>query len=184
MVVRSNEVVGGNLRKCPHCQVATYIDGDLCVRCLLQIGLGSIDDCAKEGLRSDLTEIVESTEIRFIGNYQISNEIGRGGMGVIYRARQRYSGRVVALKRLLCHHAGSRENLARFRREAQAAASLDHPNILPIYEVGETADGIPFFSMKLAAGGSLTSFATTLQGNPRLSVILMARVARAVHYAH
>ena len=67
-----------------------------------------------------------------IGNYQVLEEIGRGGMGVIYRARQRHSRRIVALKRILSYHADSQETLARFRREAQAAASLDHPNILPI----------------------------------------------------
>ncbi len=90
-----------------------------------------------------------------LGNYQILEEIGRGGMGVIYRARQRHSRRIVAVKRVLGYHADSRETLARFRREAEAAASLDHPNILPIYEVSESEDGLPFFSMKFAPGGSL-----------------------------
>jgi serine/threonine-protein kinase len=85
-----------------------------------------------------------------IGNYQILEEIGRGGMGVIYRARQRHSRRIVALKRMLSFQADSQETLARFRREAEAAASLDHPNILPIYEVSEGEDGLPFFSMKFA----------------------------------
>ena len=105
-------------------------------------------------------------------------------MGVIYRARQRHSRRIVALKRILAHQADSRETLIRFRREAQAAASLDHPNILPIYEVGEDMDGLPFFSMKFAVGGSLRDAAPALRSEPVRSVALMAKVARAVEYAH
>src|SRR4029077_18423166 len=83
-----------------------------------------------------------------LGNYQILEEIGRGGMGVIYRARQRHSRRIVAIKRILSYHADSQDTLMRFRREAQAVAKLDHPNILPIYEVSESDEGVPFFSMK------------------------------------
>src|ERR671936_3100233 len=105
-------------------------------------------------------------------------------MGVIYRARQRHSRRIVALKRILSCHADSQETLMRFRREAQAAANLDHPNILPIYEVGESHDGLPFFSMKFAGGGSLLEAASTLRSEPRRAVALMAKVARAVQYAH
>jgi len=119
-----------------------------------------------------------------IGNYQILGEIGRGGMGVIYRARQRHSGRIVALKRILPHHADSKETLTRFRREAKAVASLDHPNILPIYEVSEGADGLPFFSMKFAGGGSLRDAAQALRSEPRQAVALVAKLSRAVHYAH
>jgi len=119
-----------------------------------------------------------------IGNYQILEEIGRGGMGVIYRARQRHSRRIVALKRILSYHADSQETLARFRREAQAAASLDHPNILPIYEVSECDDGMPFFSMKFAGGGSLLDAAPALRGEPRRAVASIAKIARAVQYAH
>jgi TolB-like protein/tRNA A-37 threonylcarbamoyl transferase component Bud32/Flp pilus assembly protein TadD len=118
-----------------------------------------------------------------LGNYQILEEIGRGGMGVIYRARQRHSRRVVALKRILSCHADSRETLMRFRREAQAAANLDHPNVLPIYEVSES-EGLPFFSMKFAGGGSLLEAVPMLRRDPRRAVALMAKVARAVQYAH
>ena len=90
-----------------------------------------------------------------LGTYQILEEIGRGGTGAIYRARQRHSRRIVALKRLLIYNADYPETLVRFRREVEAAAaSLDHPNILPIHEVGES-EGVPFFSMKFAVGGSV-----------------------------
>jgi tetratricopeptide (TPR) repeat protein/predicted Ser/Thr protein kinase len=119
-----------------------------------------------------------------LGNYEILEEIGRGGMGVIYRARQRHSRRIVAVKRLLSYHADSNGTLARFRREAEAAASLDHPNILPIYEVGEGDDGVPYFSMRFAPGGSLQEGAIALRPQPRECVRLLAKVASAVHYAH
>jgi len=75
-----------------------------------------------------------------VGNYEILEEIGRGGMGVIYRARQRHSRRS-SPQRMVPITTDSRETLERFRREAEAAASLDHPNILPIYEVGQGEDG-------------------------------------------
>jgi len=119
-----------------------------------------------------------------ISNYEILGEIGRGGMGVIYRARQRHSRRIVALKRLVSYHADSPETLERFRREAEAAASLDHQNILPIYDVGQGNDGLPFLSMKYAVGGSLHKPGPALRNGPRECVRLVAKVARAVHYAH
>ncbi len=135
-----------------------------------------------------LEDVLSEIEVRDadwrLGNYQILEEIGRGGMGVIYRARQRHSRRIVALKRILAYHADSRETLARFRREAEAAAHLDHPNILPIYEVGECEDELPFFSMKFAAGGSLVEAGPALRREPRRAAGLMAKVARAVQYAH
>jgi serine/threonine-protein kinase len=126
----------------------------------------------------------ESLAGQMIGHYEILEEIGRGGMGIIYRARQRDSRRVVALKRVLMYHSHGHETLARFRREAEAAASLDHPNILPIYEVSQTEDGFPFFSMKLATGGSLRAVAPALCGKTRECVQLVAKVARAIAYAH
>ena len=147
---------------------------------------GLEDDCeaSSESFQAILAEDeVRDTQWR-IGNYEILEEIGRGGMGVIYRARQRHSRRIVALKRIVSYHADSRETLERFRREAEAAASLDHPNILPIYEVGQGEDALPFFSMKYAAGGSLQKAEPALRGEPRECVRLMAKVARAVQYAH
>ena len=105
-------------------------------------------------------------------------------MGVIYRARQQHSRRIVAVKRILAHQVNSHETLVRFRREAEAAASLDHPNILPIYEVSESEEGLPFFSMKYATGGSLRAAAPAFRKKPRECVRLMAKVARAIAYAH
>src|SRR5437763_1817019 len=168
---------------CPQCGSTSRVGRSLCLKCLLYRGLGE-ETFDNETLESVLDEVdVRDADWR-LGNYEILEEIGRGGMGVIYRARQRHSRRIVALKRILSFHADSRETLVRFRREAEATASLDHPNILPIYEVGESEDGLPFFSMKFAAGGSLLESQTALQKDPRRSVALMAKVARAVHYAH
>ena len=170
--------------QCPHCDSSSCIGGGLCVGCLLQAGLAADDECAPETLLSALAEITLPDKNWRLGNYEILEEIGRGGMGVIYRARQRHSRRIVAVKRVLGYHADSRETLARFRREAQAAASLDHPNILPIYEVSESEDGLPFFSMKFAPGGNLQEVGPALRNDPRQCVALVAKIARAVQHAH
>jgi TolB-like protein/predicted Ser/Thr protein kinase len=171
------------LAPCVECGSTSRVARGLCLNCLLYEGLGG-DTCNPETLEDILGKIdVRDADWR-LGNYQILEEIGRGGMGVIYRARQRHSRRIVALKRILSYHADSQETLVRFRREAEAAARLDHPNILPIYEVGENEDGLPSFSMKFAAGGSLDEAAPALRREPRRIVALMAKVARAVEYAH
>src|SRR5947207_8414718 len=168
---------------CPECGSTSRVGRGLCLTCLLYQGLGA-DTCNHETLEDVLAGIdVRDADWR-LGNYQILEEIGRGGMGVIYRARQRHSRRIVAVKCILTYHADSQETLVRFRREAEAAAKLDHPNILPIYEVGENEDGLPSFSMKFASGGSLVDAGPALRKEPRRSVALMAKVARAVQYAH
>src|SRR6059058_3245330 len=168
---------------CAECGSTSRVARGLCLNCLLNEGLGG-DTCNPETLEDMLGKIdVRDADWR-LGNYQILEEIGRGGMGVIYRARQRHSRRIVALKRILSCHADSQVTLMRFRREAQAAANLDHPNILPIYEVSESEEGLPFFSMKFAGGGSLLEAAPALRREPRRAVALMAKVARALQYAH
>src|SRR6266849_333035 len=169
--------------KCPQCGSTSRVGRGLCLNCLLYRGLGD-ETFDNDTLESVLNEVdVHDADWR-LGNYQILEEIGRGGMGVIYRARQRHSRRIVAVKRILTYHADSQETLVRFRREAEAAARLDHPNILPIYEVGENEDGLPSFSMKFASGGSLLDAGPALRNEPRRSVALTAKVARAVQYAH
>jgi serine/threonine protein kinase len=160
------------------------LDTGVCVSCLLREGLEGGDEVSQVFYQSVLAEVDAPHKSWFLGNYEILEQIGCGGMGVIYRARQRHSRRIVAVKRVLSYRADSPGALQRFRREAQAVASLDHPNILPIYEVSESEDGLPFFSMKFAEKGSLHENAASLRDQPRKCVELMAKVARAVEYAH
>jgi tetratricopeptide (TPR) repeat protein len=119
-----------------------------------------------------------------IADHEILDEIARGGMGVVYQAKEPHSERIVALKCVLAYHGDSDHVVARFRREAETAARLDHPNIVPIYQVGETADGFPYYTMKYAPAGSLLQARGPLLEHPRRSVQLLMKVARAVHYAH
>src|SRR4029077_12107096 len=170
--------------KCEKCGATVQLHTGVCVSCLLGEGLEPGDEVSRAVFESAIAEVDVPDKQWRLGDYEILNEIGRGGMGVIYLARQRHPQRIVAVKRVLDYHADSRETLRRFRREADAAASLDHPNILPIYEVSESEDGLPFFSMKFATGGSLRTVGPALRGKPRECVQMMAKVARAVEYAH
>lgn len=120
---------------------------------------------------------------RFLGEYEVLEEIARGGMGVVYRARQVKLNRQVALKVIRDPSIASLSDLRRFRAEAEAVAQLDHPNIVPIYEVGQVED-CPYFSMRLVEGGNLTRWIESLKLNPRWAAELMLKVTRAVQYAH
>jgi serine/threonine protein kinase len=170
--------------ECGKCGVTLRLDTGFCVSCLLGQGLETDGEVSKAVYQTVLDELDARDKPWQLGNYEILEQIGCGGMGVIYRARQRHSRRIVAVKRVLSYRADSHGALQRFRREAQAVASLDHPNILPIYEVSESEDGLPFFSMKLAEKGSLQENAASLRKEPRKCVQLMAKVAHAVEYAH
>jgi len=170
--------------RCDNCGATIRLNTGLCVACLLREGLDSDNEVSQADYGNVLAEADAPAKHWFLGNYKILEQIGCGGMGVIYRARQRHSRRIVAIKRVLSYRADSRGALERFRREAQAVASLDHPNILPIYEVNESEDGLPFFSMKFAEKGSLRENIASLHNEPPKCVQLMAKVARAVEYAH
>src|SRR5438552_17591467 len=170
--------------ECPQCGAITRLDHGTCINCLLREGLEAEGEASRQAFESVLEEANVSDKEWRLGHYEILEEIGRGGMGVIYRARQQHSRRIVAVKRILAHQMNSHEELVRFRREAEAVASLDHPNILPIYEVSESEQGLPYFSMKYAMGGSLRAALPTLRAKPREGVRLMAKVARALAYAH
>jgi len=170
--------------QCKKCGATARLHTGVCVTCLLSEGLEAGDEVSRAVFESAIAEVEVPDKQWRLGDYEILDEIGRGGMGVIYLARQRHPQRIVAVKRVLDYHVDSHETLKRFRREADAAASLDHPNILPIYEVSESEDGLPFFSMKFATGGSLRKLGQALRGKSRQCVQLMAKVARAVEHAH
>lgn len=117
------------------------------------------------------------------GDYELLDEIARGGMGVVYRARHKKLNRITALKMILGGRFSTPEEVQRFHVEAEAAAQLDHSGIVPIYEIGE-CDGLPFFAMKFVEGGSLAEHRDRIRRSPRKSARLLAVVARAVHHAH
>ena len=117
------------------------------------------------------------------GDFEVLQEIARGGMGVVYRARQISLGRIVALKMILTGRLASASDVQRFRNEAEAAALMDHPGIVPIYDVGEH-QGQPWFSMKLIEGGNLSEQMPRFADDPRAAARFMIAVARAVQYAH
>ena len=118
-----------------------------------------------------------------LGDYELLEEVGRGGQGVVFRARQKSLNRTVALKVISLGQWASKAHLKRFRLEAEAAASLEHPGIVPIHEVGER-DGSCYFSMKFVEGGQLDEVVRREPMPIRQAAELIAKVARTVHYAH
>src|SRR6266496_3435134 len=199
------------IRICRKCGAKVFSDAPegLCARCVLKIALATLPEAVAEGDLSavasakaddsgrveqsagedrasasqDKTTVRAAELLGELGDYELLEEIGRGGQGVVFRARQKSLNRIVALKVIGLGQWASKAHLKRFRREAEAAASLDHSGIVPIYEVGER-DGSCYFSMKLVEGGQLDAVVKREPMPMRQAVELIAKVARTVHYAH
>ena len=118
-----------------------------------------------------------------LGDYQLMEEIGHGGQGLVYRARQKSLNRIVALKVIGLGRWATTAHIKRFRLEAEAAASLDHPSIVPIHEIGES-DGSCYFSMKFVEGRPLDEVVKREPMSNRRAAELIVKLARTVHYAH
>src|SRR5256886_6221318 len=183
-------------RVCENCGEKIFGDAPkgLCPACVLETGLGPIEDevVVPTG-RDDPGRVDKLPHARApsrpadvlmdFGDYELLEEIGRGGQGIVYRARQKSLNRTVALKVIGLGQWATKAHLKRFRLEAEAAASLDHPCIVPIYEVGER-EGSCYFSMKFIDGGQLDEVAKHQPISFRNAAELIAKLARTVHHAH
>src|SRR5215472_8155806 len=182
-------------RVCRKCGAEIFADAPegLCTACLFETGLclladgpvagaddpGPLGEPLPEGRKkSDRAKVLAN-----FGDYELLEIIGRGGQAVVYRARQKSLNRIVALKVIGLGHWATEAHLKRFRLEAEAAASLEHPGIVPIHEVGER-DGSCYFSMKFVEGGQLDEVVKQTPMSIRQAAELIAKVARTVHYAH
>src|SRR6266498_4491832 len=165
---------------CAECGATVFADAPegVCSVCLFRTGLASLDNGDGEASEPTIARMLKD-----FGDYELLQEIGRGGQGVVYRARQKSLNRLVALKVIGLSHWATEAHVKRFRLEAEAAASLNHPCIVPIYEVGER-DGACYFSMGLVEGGQLDAVAKREPIPIRHAAELIAKLARTVSYAH
>lgn len=197
-------------RICPECgsPVAADAPADMCPKCLLKAGFEAaqpeVTEAASEGTvivepdsaatektvvptlldASEPTDLPGvGTRVRYLGDYELLAEIARGGMGVVFKARQVRLNRMVALKMILAGQFAREADVERFHIEAEAAANLDHPGIVPIFEVGEH-EGNHYFSMGLVEGGSLTSMISDGPVPPREAAQFIQKIAEAIQYAH
>jgi serine/threonine protein kinase/Flp pilus assembly protein TadD len=167
-------------RVCPKCGETVFADAPrgCCSICLVRTGLASLDDENDEGSEPTIPRMLKD-----FGDYELLEEIGRGGQGVVYRARQKSLNRIVALKVIGLAQWATQAHVKRFRMEAEAAAHLDDPRIVPIYEIGER-DGACYFSMKFIEGGQLDKIVGSSPMPGRKAAELMAKLARTLHHAH
>jgi len=181
------------MNHCPKCgaELEPSAEPAPCPACLLEAGLTGfaeadtlgIDEVHERGNASTAGQSTEPGPTRRFGEYELLAEIARGGQGVVYRARHRSLNRVVALKMLILGPWATEAHLKRFKTEAEAAANLDHPQIVPIYEIGQV-EGQHYFTMKLVEGPSLKQLVSSGPLAPRRAAELLAGAARAIHHAH
>src|SRR5438552_3174554 len=190
------------IRICRNCGAKVFSDAPegLCTGCVLEAAIGGAGDAsAVASAKADDSDFAEKDNANAapgkektvraaellgeLGDYELLDEIGRGGQGVVFRARQKSLNRTVALKVISLGQWASKAHLRRFRLEAEAAARLEHPGIVPIHEVGER-DGSCYFSMKFVEGGQLDEVVRRAPMSSRQAAELIAKVARTVHYAH
>jgi len=186
------------ITKCPHCHAAipdtgeTITESSVCFACggslvtttdEVATASSTKDDAATASVTTD--EVSANTRLQnsVLGDYSILEQIAGGGMGVVYRARQRQLNRIVALKTIRSGEFAEEEEIRRFQLEAEAAAQLDHPNIVPVFEVGES-DGIHFLAMGLVDGHSLSDDVRHSPLDPQRATQLVCTLARAVQFAH
>jgi WD40 repeat protein len=177
-------------RKCARCGVVlkAWSSGSVCWRCMMESDSGAIPQAAAGAQAGGFAAPAEPAAtttgagMRF-GDYLLEKEIAHGGMGVVYRASQVNLQRTVAVKLLLLGRYSSAESVERFRREAQSAAALRHPNIVAIHEVGEH-EGQQFFSMDYVDGQSLAEEVRLGPLEARRSAQIVCSISRAIHYAH
>ena len=170
----AGQATDGGTWHCDRCGATIFGDAPpgYCPACLLETGLNLLEgDHTHEPVLGEF------------GDYELLEEIGRGGQGVVYRARQKSLNRTVALKVIALGHWATEKHLKRFRREAEAAASLAHPCIVPIYEIGER-DGACYFSMKFEEGGQLDQIVRGEGVSLRRAAEIIASLAQTVQYAH
>jgi serine/threonine protein kinase/Tfp pilus assembly protein PilF len=177
-------------RFCRKCGAIVPADSpqESCGACVLELALGPDEPINAFGLPAEASaqvgeRVPPSAMSMDFGDYELLEQIGRGGQGVVFRARQKSLNRIVALKVIDSGRWTTKPRLKRFRREAEAAASLEHPCIVPIYEVGDR-DGSCYFSMKFVEGGQLDEVVRHTPISIRQAAELTAKIARTVHYAH
>src|SRR5947199_4229238 len=180
MVSRPENRMTTASRVCAECGATVFADAPqgVCSVCLFRTGLASLENKDDEAFEPTVARMLKD-----FGDYELLQEIGRGGQGIVYRARQKSLNRIVALKVIGLAHWATEAHVKRFRMEAEAAASLNHPCIVPISEVGER-DGACYFSIGLIEGGQLDAVLKLEPMPIRRAVELIVKLARTVEYAH